>query len=160
MDQFTQPVFPQILVFISGLPNVPYINFISFRLVYRERAWPLRSGMVPPLRKGKPFLVRHCPSIGKGHGFLSQVWSFHRERAWFISSGFVFVNYPVFHGYLFIHCLGSHHVWCLSGIVCAHMLCSILDFCGLFAHYIFYLSPWLQGNLFLFHKKKIFCDNT
>ena len=111
-------------------------------------------------RKGMAFQVRHGPSIEKGHGFLGQAlslhreraWSLHRERAWFVSSGFVFVNYPVFHGYLFIHCLGSHHVLCLSGIVCAHILCSILDFCGLFVRYIFYLSPMLQGNLFLFHK--------
>ena len=52
------------------------------------------------------------------------------------------MNYLVFHGYLFIHCLGSHHVLCLSGIVCAHILCSIWIFVGYLS---FIFSIFLNG---------------
>ena len=33
--------------------------------------------------------VRHGPSIEKGHGFLGQALSLHREKAWPSNSGMV-----------------------------------------------------------------------
>ena len=43
--------------------------------LYRERAWLLRSGMVPAEGKGMAFKVRHGLFIGKGHGLLVQAGS-------------------------------------------------------------------------------------
>ena len=79
------------------------LNFRNFR--------PFPYGETMPDLKGPALvIVRHSLSIGKGHGLLVQAWSL--------------LHYPVFHGYLSIHCLGSHHDLCLSGIVCAHIFCN------------------------------------
>ena len=81
------------------------------------------SAIVFVHRMGMAFKVRHGLCIKKGHGLYSQAWSLHRERAWLISSGMVLVHYSVPHSYvLFFHCLGSHHDYWLSGIVCTFIV--------------------------------------
>ena len=89
----------------------------------QEKGMTFESGIVFVHRKGMAFKVRHSLCIKKGHGLNSQAWSLHRERAWLISLGMVLVHYSVLHSYvLFFHCLGSHHDYWLSGIVCSFIV--------------------------------------
>ena len=65
--------------------------------------------MVFVQRKGMAFRVRHGRCTKKEHGLLAQAWSFYTIQ----SSTVMFSSF---------HCPGSHHYYCLSGIVCAFMV--------------------------------------
>ena len=76
-------------------------------------------------RRAWLFKVRHSLCIKKGHGLYNQAWSLHRGRApsWLISLGMVLVHFSVLHSYLlFFHCLGSHHGYWWSGVVCTFIV--------------------------------------
>ena len=82
-----------------------------------------RPSIVFVHKKGMVLKVRHGLCTKKGHGLWGQAWSVYRERAWLTSSGMVLLYHSILHSYvLFFLCLGSHHDYCFSGIVCAFIV--------------------------------------